>query len=436
MKKILEKIIKKQLKKQPFPLISVGESMIPLLYPQDKVYLQSVVFSAIKVNDIVAFKKNGQLICHRVIYKGKNYLIAKGDNGFQIDGKIKPKNILGKIEEVKRGGKIFNLNFLYLIQSTHYFEEIVKIKKKLEEAKVNFVFLKGLPLHLYYQGSHPRRFYADCDVLVEKKDFEKAQKILFSFGYQKVDTGLSSTHKKLNTEKVENVYSKKIKDWWVSFDLHLEVVFMMTQFGGLEALYQQTFIDRLTEKFLNNKKQIIINREKFFILNSKFLIFYLALHFFHHNFQGAFRLEFLAAVIKKEGRKKKIWQEIGAAINDCNLNNFVYPAFVLAKKYYQLHIPKRFLREIAPKNNLTFKLLRLADKIGVFTYYPLIKPRKINIFKEAPRIKAGVWRFLNLFFLSPSPFFKKILVVFNRGVWYSLFFLVKNKIKSILAGTI
>lgn len=253
MKKILEKIIKKQLKKQPFPLISVGESMIPLLYPQDKVYLQSVVFSAIKVNDIVAFKKNGQLICHRVIYKGKNYLIAKGDNGFQIDGKIKPKNILGKIEEVKRGGKIFNLNFLYLIQSTLYFQEIVKIKNELDRKKINYVFLKGLPLHLYYEGDHPKRLYADCDVLVNKNNFIAAEKILLNKGYQKAQTALTKTHQQLKEKEIENAYVKTIGGFPVVFDLHLEVVFMMTQLGKLNALYPQSLIDQLTNEFLKTK---------------------------------------------------------------------------------------------------------------------------------------------------------------------------------------
>ena len=151
--------------------------MEPIFHENDVLYFKKIAFKSIKVNDIVSIKKGKQLISHRVIYKTNKYLVTKGDNNPISDGKIFPKQIIGKVYQVKRKGQIFDPEQLYLLQSTLYFQEIVKIKTKLDKQGINYVFLKGLPLHLYFEKTHPRRIYLDCDVLVDKKDFFKAEKI-------------------------------------------------------------------------------------------------------------------------------------------------------------------------------------------------------------------------------------------------------------------
>ena len=71
---------KNLLKKIKFMKETEGISMIPIIYPEDSLYLQNVVFSRLKVNDIAVFQKNNELITHRVIYKTRKYFITKGDN--------------------------------------------------------------------------------------------------------------------------------------------------------------------------------------------------------------------------------------------------------------------------------------------------------------------------------------------------------------------
>jgi signal peptidase I len=413
----MEKIFKKLLHLKTLPLKSTGQSMLPILRPNDIVYFKKTPFLKIKVNDLIIFKKKNQLITHRVIYKTKKYLITKGDNNPNSDGKIYPKQILGRVYQIKRNGQIFKPETFYLIQSTHYFSEIIKIKKEFDKENINYVFLKGLPLHLYFEGKHPQRLYADCDVLIDKKDFQKAEEILFSFGYQKADTSLSSFQKKLQDKKVENAYFKTINGFTVVFDLHLEVVFMMTQLGKLEALYPQKLIDDLTEEFLKTKRKIKINNEKFLILDTCYLILYLALHLFHHNFSGAFRYDFLDKVIKKSKISIKSWQEIVLIIKKYQLNNFVFAVFFLLKKYYKTSVPPLFIRSIQPINPLTRKLIN--------------KLTKINIFNDESRIRAGIKRFLYLFIFSPSPFWKKILIIFNPQVIFAVLWVVWKKIKKL-----
>jgi signal peptidase I len=398
-----------------FPLKSQGQSMRPILFDNEIVYFKKTAFSKIKVNDLVVFYQKKKIICHRVIYKTDKYLITKGDNTLSADGKIYPKQILGRVYQIKRNGQFFDPQTLYLIQSTHYFNEIVKIKNEFDRQKINYLFLKGLPLHLYFEGEHPKRLYADCDVLVDKKDLNRAEKILYRFGYQKGDTSFSSLQKKLKDKEVENAYWKTINNFSVVFDLHTEVVFMMTQLGKLDQLYQQRLINQLTEEFLAKKKKIKINDEQFLILHFEFLILYLALHLFHHNFQGSFRFQFFDTVIRKSKLSVKKWQKIEKITAKYQLNNFVFPVFSLAKKYYQTPIPNFFLKQIQPVNPLTRKL---TNKLSL-----------TDILTDEPRIKAGVKRFKNLFFLSPNPLWKKVFVFLNPPVIYSIFFVVFNRIK-------
>ena len=77
------------------------------------------------------------------------------------------------------------------MQSTLYFQEIVRIKAALEKQNIEYVFLKGLPVHLYYEKTHPRRFYLDADIFSAKRKFYCTQKLLIKNGYKKANTELS-----------------------------------------------------------------------------------------------------------------------------------------------------------------------------------------------------------------------------------------------------
>jgi len=391
-----------------FSLQADGESMLPLLHPKDLVNYQRIGFSKIKTNDLIFILKNNLAFTHRVIYKTDKYLITKGDNNIKSDGKIYPRQIIGKVTSVKRQNKIFDPEMLYLIQSSLYFKEIVKIIDAFKQEKMNYVFLKGLPVHLYYEKTHPRRLYQDADVLIDKKDFAAVKKILTDFGYKSTDSSLSPIQKKLKDKIVEISFYKLVNGFPVVFDIHLEVAFMMTQIGNLEALYPQKLIDKLTHEFLNNKRQIIINYQQFYILNTKYLILYLCLHFFHHNFIGAFRLDLLDKVIRKKQLTVNDWKSIIKIINNYQLSNFIFPVFFLLKKYYQTPL----LHFMNFKNFTNFK--------------------NLSIFNDESRLSSGIKRFFLLFSLSPFPFYRKIFVFINPQVIYLTLFTFNSRLKMLL----
>ncbi len=107
--------------KIPTVIKTFGNSMYPLLLDGDILYLKKIKFSKIRVNDIITAKDSIRYFTHRVIYKGKNYVVTKGDNNPITDKKVYAKDIIGRVENVKRQGNIFNPEQIYLLQSSLYF---------------------------------------------------------------------------------------------------------------------------------------------------------------------------------------------------------------------------------------------------------------------------------------------------------------------------
>jgi len=381
------------------PFKATGSSMHPLLIKNDLIYLEKIK-GKLEVNDIVLIKNRGNLLIHRIIYKKGSYCITRGDNNLLSDGKIQIRQIIGKIIKVKRDGNLFKPEDIYLLQSTLYLREIRKFIKILRKNNINHVFLKGLPIHLYYDKRHAKRLYFDCDILVDRKKLYKIDEILLKLGYKKLDTDLSPDIKKGAASYQEMSYRKIVSGFPVNFDIHYDAVFMMTQLPHLEALYPKKLLDKFTDELLNEKRNIKLNDEYFYILKPEFLIIYLALHFFHHNYRGAFRLELLHKVILQSGHdNKNIFLTVSDRIKAYRLENFVYPAFILLEKYFDTNLPGFFINSIKPISPMKMS-----------------KINKLNIFDSQPRIKGGIDRFIYLFRFSPEPIYKKMWVFFNRYV--------------------
>lgn len=169
---------------------------------------KKTAFSRLKVNDLVLFQRNNRIFTHRIIYKKGNYLIAKGDHNFKDDGKIYSKHILGKVTNIKRNNKIINPETIYLLQSTIYLTELKLIAKELNSKDINFVFLKGLPIHLFYEKTHPQRIYVDCDILLAKNQYQKALKIFTALGYKPLEANLKSSIKESKQPIEKNLILK------------------------------------------------------------------------------------------------------------------------------------------------------------------------------------------------------------------------------------
>src|SRR3972149_9460016 len=123
----------------------------------------------------------------------------------------------------------------------------------------------------------------------------------------------------------------------------------------------------------------------------------------------------LDKIVRKSRLSTKNWQDIAFIINDYQLANFVYPAFMLLRKYYQTSIPKFFLASIKP---------------GFTNLINLIDFKNLSVFDDESRIRAGVNRFKLIFMLSPQPFWKRLMIFFNPQVVYFGSKVLRSKIIS------
>ncbi len=367
--------------------------MEPLLFDNDKLIFKKISFGRIKVNDCILTSIGENLITHRVIYKTSRYLITRGDNNLKADNKVYPHQIIGLLTQIKRGKLLFRLDDLYLMQSTQYFDEITSLFSKFQKQAISVVLLKGLPLHLYYQKTHPRKIFVDCDILIHPVDFIKIHKLLIKNGYHKERTGTTDT----GSPSVEINYLKIINGLTVIFDIHLEPAFFMVKLPLLTALFPQTIVREISDELHNSVRTVLINNTPFPLLSPKYLIFYLALHFFHHNYQGVHRLEFLHEVTR---RHLKELSQVAELIVHHKLADFAYPVFFLMLKYYSSPREKKVVQH-------------LLTQLKPHLRHPDILVQVIKracVFDKEQRGTAGVERFRLFFMLSPNPWWRKIWV--------------------------
>lgn len=393
-------------RKKKFNLKVEGTSMLPILQPGDVLSLEKTGFARIRENDVALVIRGRQPMIHRVIYKTKNYLVTRGDHSMKSDGRIRPKQVYAKVVEIRRDSQKFRLEDYYLIQSSRYFKAIATLCDVFIRENINFVILKGLPLHLFYERTHPKRIYADFDVMINPTQLGKTDRILIRHGYECLETSYSSTHKRLKDKPTSLSYHKHTTDFPVALDLHLEPVFLFNQLGRLDALYPQQLLDQMTKEFLQNKQWVTIQNHRFPILSPAHLFVYLCLHFFHHNFRGIYRLRLIDSVLRKYYKQRNFSKGVSEVIHKYRVGNFLSPALSIVKLLMQTPIPKQLLS------------LQTLDRFAKYR----IQKHIIHtpVFDDEGRLQAGMVRFINLFILSPQPMLRRLTIVFDFAVWYSI----------------
>ncbi|MFC1893831.1 S24/S26 family peptidase [Chloroflexota bacterium] len=90
------------------------DSMAPLIRSGDQVLVSQVLAEQIHFGDIVVFRRNGDLIVHRVFKKWRNaegiFFGEKGDSA-QVQGLLAAGKVIGRVTTVKgRGNKTLSLS--------------------------------------------------------------------------------------------------------------------------------------------------------------------------------------------------------------------------------------------------------------------------------------------------------------------------------------
>jgi signal peptidase len=94
-------------KGMPFRFRARGVSMYPFIMNGDVVTISPLANTSLRIGDVVAFTRpdTGILVLHRVIEKGNDSFLIKGDNSPVPDGSVPAGNILGRVVEVERNGR-------------------------------------------------------------------------------------------------------------------------------------------------------------------------------------------------------------------------------------------------------------------------------------------------------------------------------------------
>jgi len=89
-----------------------GFSMWPFLRPGEKLIIKRVTAKALKIGDIILYRLDNQLVCHRLvkIKEDAGYLLyTRGDNSSSKSEPVKEEMLVGKAIGVLKNGKVINL---------------------------------------------------------------------------------------------------------------------------------------------------------------------------------------------------------------------------------------------------------------------------------------------------------------------------------------
>lgn len=388
-----------------------GSITHPFLRKRDVLYYKRIDISKIQIGDFVVLNNHNHGNINKsqtttcVLYKTRNSLYVEDVIDSSRTLKISSHSIIGRVYKIERNGKCITPDMLYLIQSTRYLHEINRLVSQFHEQKISYLFLKGLILHLIYEKSFPRRRFADFDLLLKKSDFEMVHKILTHLGYVRCDNSISSPKNQSSDISVEITYMQKHPVLPVFVDIHFEPVFLMTQIHSLDVLYGHDSIQKLSNLFFQTKRLVCVRGSRVAILSTPCLIVYLALHLFHHNFQGYFRLELISKICEsiKETDRDKIWGKIAEIIKSYQLENFTYGTFLRLHKYFPASTSKKYLKKLKPND------FHKAKYIANF-----LNSNDIHV--RRGRLREGIQLFVNIFQLSPHRFATKLRIFFRRDI--------------------
>ncbi len=389
-----------------------GNSMYPLL--QDGDYIEYIYspFKNIRLSDLILVYADDILMTHRVIYKKSTSCITRGDNNPTADTLVQKGRVLAKVIRFRRKGAWHNIQDVYLTQSIIYLQEIQKLEILLRINKLPHVFLKGVLVSLLYEGSIPKRIYADCDILIKRNDARKIEYVFKHLGYKLLGRTPLFNKANIQSNQPEVSFMKMVGRTPVVFDVHFEPVFLMTQLGGMGLLFPKDKLLELGESIISNGKCATIQGFSYTVCSAADQILYLALHIFHHNFTDSIRYQLLDAVIRKSA-SKKTWKHISDSIRKYRLEGYTYLVFALLKQYFHTPIPFSFFSSIEPQKTKKIVLSRCM--------------KHVDIFNRDTRMKAGIERFILIFLLSPEPVWKKTLLFFHKDTIKSVVNVVFTK---------
>ena len=91
-----------------------GYSMWPFLLPLEKLVVKKTAFEQVRVGDIIIYRAEGKLICHRVVKKAHRarscLLYSRGDASLSSPEAVNPEMFAGKAFGILKDERIVSLD--------------------------------------------------------------------------------------------------------------------------------------------------------------------------------------------------------------------------------------------------------------------------------------------------------------------------------------
>jgi len=90
-------------------LAAMGQSMLPTLWPGDRLTVRAIQFDDVAAGDVVLFTREDRFFIHRVLRKcdsaggsRRPSLVTRGDSMRAADAPVSPEELLGRVVSVSR----------------------------------------------------------------------------------------------------------------------------------------------------------------------------------------------------------------------------------------------------------------------------------------------------------------------------------------------
>lgn len=373
-----------------------GNSMYPLLRDGDIVYYTSIRKEDIRVDDILVIRCNDRYITHRVVNVIRGEIVTKGDNVSCADRCNKVSEIIGIVYQVKRGELVFPISHLYKLQGKIYKQELQKVIKLLDELNVSYVVVSGLPVYVHYEKKYPNILNLDCDILMNGKALRPLTSQMNELGYD-LHEGFFS-----GSRKLKYTFIKKKSVYRVVINFYTLPPIGISNSDIIKYIYGSHLRSQLAKEMISQSEITWSMGFPVKLLKREMLILSIALQIFHHNFEGYFRYVLLSKLITTFYKDNCMWDKSVSLIKKYKLDFIVYLVFRLLIIHFDTQIPFCVIERIQPRRFLkTF--------IRVYEYR--------NIWQRHSRFMSVFLRFISISVLSQTPWYKKILFVFDKSVY-------------------
>lgn len=270
-------------------------SMLPFVRPGDKITVNKSDLASMKRGDIVLFDKDNELCVHRFLSRApgtEGVVITKGDDSFAIDQPIDEGQILGRVVEIEREGRRYDLERrssrmanmargalshlewrayrilrkpvmpqrpplspkeeIYHQAARNLFlnEKFFEVIDKFKWAEIPVIPLKGIALIQGIYNDPADRFVGDIDLMVKAEDVPRASAFLEGLGY-------SSPFKGFNPNRPYSIYlnsSPFAKPTKIPYFIHLHWHLINTTYPAfiynidMDEIWREASAERLGDR--------------------------------------------------------------------------------------------------------------------------------------------------------------------------------------------